>query len=173
MLAFTLLKALHVVSVVAWFAGLFYLPRLFVYHIEAAQKPQPDRDIIQAQLAIMERRLYYGIMWPALCLSFIFGLTLVALTHAQHHPWFQLKFLCVIGLVCYQLFCGEVRLALLSGECGWSSRQMRLINELPALFLIAIVVLVYVKEMMSVTLWAACMAAAFSVMGLLIFRRRK
>src|SRR5437868_728050 len=83
--------ALHLVAVVSWFAGLLYIVRLFIYHVEAEARPEAEKSVLQAQFQIMERRLWYGITWPALIATAATGGTLMVLTHAWDAPWFQLK----------------------------------------------------------------------------------
>ena len=71
------LKVFHIIGVIVWFAGLFYLGRLFVYHREADDRPEPERTTLKSQFSLMERRLYYGIAWPGLCISVVFGIALI------------------------------------------------------------------------------------------------
>lgn len=138
------LKAFHVIAVVTWFAGLFYLPRLFVYHAEASD------PAMRAQFKIMERRL--------LMMTHIGGALTVALGLAltgwwMHHQsaylltghWFSAKMGLVILLIIYHLMLVKLRRDFASDACHWSSRKLRLFNELPALLLIGIVILVVVK----------------------------
>ncbi len=71
------LKVFHIIGVIVWFAGLFYLGRLFVYHREAEDRPELERTTLKSQFSLMERRLYYGIAWPGLCISVVFGIGLI------------------------------------------------------------------------------------------------
>ncbi|GIT06653.1 MAG: hypothetical protein CM1200mP30_02830 [Pseudomonadota bacterium] len=71
------LKVFHIIGVIVWFAGLFYLGRLFVYHREADDRPEPERTTLKSQFSLMERRLFYGIAWPGLCISVVFGIALI------------------------------------------------------------------------------------------------
>ncbi len=145
MTGYLLCKALHIVSMVAWFAGLFYLPRLFVYAIESEEKAMVHKQAVQDQLGIMQRRLYHGIMWPAMVATLVFGAVLMVQTHAYTMLWMQLKLLMVLGLVGYHLYCGKIRRDLAKGVFEFSSRQMRFFNEVPTLFLLAIVLIVCFK----------------------------
>jgi putative membrane protein len=140
-------KALHLIGVVVWFAGLFYLGRLFVYHREADEHAEPERRILKAQFELMEKRLYYGITWPGLCITIFFGTAM--LMEWGLPPWILTKIGLVFLLVLYHLWCGHLRKMLLQGKCGWSGKQFRLFNEIPTLLLVSIVFLVVFKEAFS------------------------
>jgi putative membrane protein len=133
------IKALHVIFVVTWFAGLFYLPRLFVYHAEASQ------DAVRAQLKIMERRLLV-ITHIGATLALIFGVwTLLLVPGYLQQPWLHAKLTLVLGLIVYHLYLVRLKNQFAQDRCKRSPRWLRLFNELPALFLIAIVILAVVK----------------------------
>lgn len=139
--------SMHVISVVAWFAGLFYLGRLFVYVREASEKPEPDRRILLAQLQVMTRRLFWGITQPAMISTVLFGGWLISITGAMKQPWFHLKLLMILGLISYHFGCWLVVNRVQKGEeLQWRSLEFRLFNEVPTLFLLAIVSLVYFKN---------------------------
>ncbi|MFC0184930.1 CopD family protein [Pseudarcicella hirudinis] len=104
------IKAIHIIFVVSWFAGLFYLPRLFVYHTEANSKPEPEKKVIQEQFQKMEKILFNAIMVPAMWLTLISGSTLVYLTwwdSFAQHSWLHLKLSFVVCLVIYHFFAGN------------------------------------------------------------------
>ena len=133
------LKALHVVFVVTWFAGLFYLPRLFVYH--AATRDAPGL----ARFIVMERRLYFIMSLGAL-LAVLFGMAMIVAAPAYlSMGWLRVKLLLVAALVGYHGWCYRLMLALRAGESGHSQRWYRLFNEVPGLLLLAIVILAVVK----------------------------
>jgi protoporphyrinogen IX oxidase len=133
------LKAFHVVFVVTWFAGLFYLPRLFVYHATATDAPGLERFVT------MERRLF-GIMTLGGTLAAAFGVSmLVAAPGYLAFGWLHVKLALVAVLIGYHLWCYRLMIALRDGENRHSERWFRLFNEAPALLLIAIVVLAVVK----------------------------
>jgi protoporphyrinogen IX oxidase len=137
------LKSLHVIFVVTWFAGLFYLPRLFVYHVEATA---PE---VRAQLKVMERRLLM-ITHVGGALAIAFGLATllwfaVRDTAYLHQGWLHLKLLLVAGLIGYHAWLVRLKNQLADDRCTRSSRWLRLFNEIPGLLLIGIVVLVVVK----------------------------
>ncbi|HXR63264.1 MAG TPA: CopD family protein [Rudaea sp.] len=137
------LKALHVIFVVTWFAGLFYLPRLFVYHVEAGSAQ------VRAQLEIMQRRLL-GITNIGGALALAFGVATL-LWFARHDAaylqqgWLHLKLLLVACLIGYHAFLVRLKNQLAAGRCTRSSRWLRVFNEIPALLLVAVVILVVVK----------------------------
>ena len=131
-------KALHVIFMVTWFAGLFYLPRLFVYHAMATDAPSLKR------FKVMERKLYYGIMTPGAVLTVLFGLWLW-LGYGISGRWMHAKALLVVLLIGYHLSCGALLRAFAHDRNVRSHRWYRLFNEVPVVFLAAIVILVVVK----------------------------
>ena len=133
------LKAFHIVFVVTWFAGLFYLPRLFVYHAAATDAVGLER------FRVMERRLF-GIMTIGASLAILFGLLMVAGSPAYLQTgWLRVKLALVLVLIGYHLWCRALMVALRDGRSTHSPRWYRIFNEMPALLLIAIVVLAVVK----------------------------
>ena len=137
---FLWIKALHIVSVVCWFAGLFYLPRLFVYHA------QSQDSISQERFVIMERKLYRGIMLPAMIASLVFGIWLLSLTPGfLSQGWMHAKLTLVVLLVGYHHMCGAQLKRFARGENKRSHVFYRWFNEVPVLVLLAVVILVVVK----------------------------
>ena len=138
------LKAFHVIFVVTWFAGLFYLPRLFIYHVEATE------PVLRERFKVMEKRLL-AITHIGGGLAVAFGIALVvwwmrhAPTYLSHAGWFHAKLALVLTLIAYHFSLVRIAGQLKREQCRWSSRGLRLYNELPALLLIAIVILVIVK----------------------------
>ncbi len=135
-------KAFHIISMVTWFAALFYLPRLFVYHAMSEDKVSRDR------FKIMERKLYRGIMTPSAVMTLIFGLWLLsfystAQIAAMH--WLHAKLLLVLLLFAYHGYCGHLVKVFLQDSNQRSHRFYRWFNELPVILLMAIVILVVVK----------------------------
>src|SRR4051794_29089581 len=127
--AYLYVKALHLVAVVSWFAGLLYIVRLFIYHVEAAGKPEPERSLLQTQFALMERRLWYGITCPAAIAAAGFGIYMMVRIRAWEAGWFQLKLALLACLVGYHLYCGKIRKDLAAGRCRLTSVQLRIWNE--------------------------------------------
>jgi putative membrane protein len=135
------LKAFHLIALIAWFAGLFYLPRLFVYHAETQD------DLGLARFIVMERRLYYGIMWPAGIATTLFGLGLIAVYPAYYLTtgWMHAKLGLVALLWFYHVGCGHYLACFARNANTKTALFFRFYNEIPTLLLIAIVVLVVVK----------------------------
>ncbi|HEU4625595.1 MAG TPA: protoporphyrinogen oxidase HemJ [Steroidobacteraceae bacterium] len=133
------LKAFHVVFVVTWFAGLFYLPRLFVYHVTATDETSRERFVV------MERRLY-GIMSIGAALAILFGVSMLVAEPAYlTFGWLRTKLVLVALLIGYHYYCRVLMRALAAGRDTKSQKWYRLFNEAPALLLIAIVILAVVK----------------------------
>ncbi len=146
---YLLFKALHVVGFVAWFSGLFYLVRMFVYHAEAFEESQPKRDILHAQLSLMEKRVYTIICTPAAIITWLFGLLMIfhnGMEWLQLNWWIQVKLLLLLALTYYHWSCGRIAKRLAKGEKMLSSHQFRLYNEVPTLFLVFIVLLAVFKN---------------------------
>ena len=136
-----IIKALHVISMVAWFAGLFYLPRLFVYHAPAHD------NISIARFKIMERRLYYGITWPAALLTTGLGIGLITYNpdYYLRAGWMHTKFMLVIFLWVYHLLCGRFLRKFACDTNNKSEFFYRVFNEIPTILLISIVLLAVAK----------------------------
>lgn len=133
------LKALHVAFMVTWFAGIFYLPRLFIYHAEARDQPGLER------FEVMERRLY-GIMTLGAVLTIVLGLAMLWINRGLvAQSWFQAKLILIAGLIVYHLCCRGWIARLARGERPASTRWLRWFNEIPVLFLLGIVGLAVVK----------------------------
>ncbi|QGW75702.1 protoporphyrinogen oxidase HemJ [Pseudomonas alkylphenolica] len=137
---FLWIKALHIVSVVCWFAGLFYLPRLFVYHAQSQDSTSQERFVT------MERKLYRGIMLPSMIATLVFGIWLMSLTPGfLSQGWMHAKLTLVILLVGYHHMCGAQLKRFARGENTRSHVFYRWFNEVPVLILLAVVILVVVK----------------------------
>lgn len=151
-MTFLFLKSLHLIFMVAWFVGLFYLIRLFVYHVEAFEKSEQEQKILTAQYHIMETRLFQIIMRPAMTLTWIFG---IALIFARGMDWFKInywlhaKLVLVFLLSGYTEHAGKMISRLAKGEQVMSSDKMRLFNEIPTLFLVAIILLATYKNLLN------------------------
>lgn len=157
------LKALHIVGFVAWFAGLFYLVRMFVYHEESFDKAEPDRTILSTQFNIMQWRVYKIICNPAMMITFIGGLGMLYLNPAYlQMGWMHIKLALVCLLLAYHLYCKSVIKKLERGERIYTSFQYRLLNEVPTLFLVSIVLLAVLKSGLN-TLYAFLGVIAFGV----------
>ncbi|RTZ02221.1 CopD family protein [Flavobacterium sp. RSP49] len=141
------LKSLHLIFVITWFAGLFYIVRLFVYQIEAAQKPSPEKEILQKQYKIMTYRLWYIITWPSAVLASIFAFSLLYLNPSLIQlDYMQVKFGFVFALYLYHGKCQQIYNHLQNDEIKYSSNFMRLWNEGATIILFAVVFLIIVKD---------------------------
>lgn len=144
------IKSLHIIFVVTWFAGLFYMFRLFVYHIEALAKPELEQSILIKQYGIMERRLWYIITWPSCILTLTFGTSLLYLKpHLLSQPWMHLKIFFIACLLLYQWKGQLIFRGLKSGSYQTTSFKMRLWNEVGTLLLVAIVFIVVNQDSIS------------------------
>ena len=133
-------KSFHIIFMVAWFAGLFYMPRLFVYHAQATDVVSIER------FKVMERKLYYGIMTPCMVLTLGLGLWLWGGYRIGFGAgWMHAKLAFVAALLAYHAFCYRLMGQLQVGRCSWSPKQLRALNELPTLLLVIVVMLVVFK----------------------------
>ena len=140
--SYLLFKSLHLIAVVSWMAGLLYLPRIFVYHVE-----NKDKKIITDVFEVMERRLFIYIMRPAMVLTWIFGLILVYLYGIEifSQLWMQIKIVLVVLLSVYNDYLGKCLKALKNSTNTKSAKFFRVINEIPTLILIIVVFLAIFK----------------------------
>ena len=137
-------KALHLIFMVTWFAGLFYLPRLFVYHAMSEDQTSIDR------FKIMERKLYYGIATPGAMLTFIFGLGIIFTIGWEYYLmqlWFQIKLGLLMLMVLYHVFCAKLLIDFKHDRNAHSHVWYRWFNEIPVIFLIAIILLAVLRPM--------------------------
>ena len=141
---YLLFKSLHLIAVVSWMAGLLYLPRIFVYHVENFEKKQTT-EIFE----VMEIRLYFYIMRPTMVLSWIFGITLILIVGFETFSflWLQIKLALVVLLTIYHEYLGKCMRLLKSGKNKKSSKFYRIINEIPTILLILIVFIVIFKPL--------------------------
>ena len=155
LLYYPYLKALHIIFVVTWFAGLFYMPRLFIYATEAGSRPELEQNILRGQFVVMMKRLWYGITWPSAILTLALGLWVMVkggwhnLVLAPEGRWLLLKLVFVIFLYIYHFTLHWIFRQEIRGQFRYTTQQLRIWNELATVFLIAIVMLVVVKQSMS------------------------
>ena len=162
-------KALHIIGVVSWFAGLFYIVRLYIYHAEASVEAEPKRTLLIEQYKVMERRLWRAITQPAMVLTLITGAWLVKFYPLGQNPWLIFKLCLLVPLFAYHLHCGWIRKTLLADRIPFTSRQLRIYNEIPTFLLVGIVFTV-VSKTVSTGLWSlvgCCVFFALAV-GLLL-----
>nr|YP_002048807.1 hypothetical protein PCC_0146 [Paulinella chromatophora]ACB42597.1 hypothetical protein PCC_0146 [Paulinella chromatophora] len=140
-------KSLHIISVVVWFSGLFYLVRLFIYHSEITTMEPVLRKAFHAQYSLMELRLVNIITTPGMAMTILMATSLLLLEPTLlREQWMQSKIFLVLLLLIYHLFCYRIMGQLQSGTCYWSGKQLRALNELPTLLLLLIVMLVVFKS---------------------------
>ena len=148
---FLYLKAVHIVFIVTWFAGLFYMPRLFVYIIESHDKPEPEKTILLKQLNMMASRLWYGITWPSAVVTLGMGTALIINQPEWLSQGFMhIKLTLVFLLYLYHFSLHRIFKQLSRNMIRYSSRQMRLWNEVATLFLISIVFIIVLKSALSI-----------------------
>jgi putative membrane protein len=150
------LKAIHIIFIVTWFAGLFYMPRFFIYNTEANEKGEPEKKILQKQFLVMMRRLWLGITWPSAILSLIFGPWVMLnggwdkLLFQPAGNWLLIKLIFVLFLYVYHFTLHSIYKQESKGIFKYSSQQLRLWNEVATIFLVAIVMIAVVKQNISV-----------------------
>jgi protoporphyrinogen IX oxidase len=159
---FPYIKALHIIFIVTWFSGMFYIVRLFIYNTEAGEKDEPERSILQRQFSIMIKRLWFGITWPSAILTLILGLTVWYLLGFTP-TWLIIKLGFVLGLFLYHFSLHSIYKQQMKGEFSYSSQQLRIWNEVATIFLVAIVMLVVVKQNMSVV-WGLAGLTGFVIL---------
>ncbi len=152
-MGFEYVKALHLIFIVTWFAGLFYIVRLFIYQTEALEKPEHERLILKPQLDLMARRLWYIITWPSAILTLIFGSWVLTYRWGYlQQDFMQAKLIFVSLLYVYHGYSQVIFNQLQKGKSRWTSTQLRLWNEVSTLLLFAIVFLIVLKNTLSM-LW--------------------
>jgi protoporphyrinogen IX oxidase len=156
------IKALHIIFVVTWFAGIFYMPRLFIYNTEAGDKPEAARTVLREQFGVMIKRLWYGITWPSAILTLLLGGSTWSMLHATP-AWLMVKLAFVIGLYAYHFSLHFIVQQQLKGIFKYSSQQLRIWNEVATIFLVAIVMLAVVKNSISFV-WALCGLILFVIL---------
>ncbi|WP_372655571.1 CopD family protein [Halobacteriovorax sp.] len=159
--AFPYLKALHIIFIVTWFAGLFYIVRLFIYQTEAQDKSDLEKKVLTDQFKIMSKRLWYGITWPSAVLTLIFGPSLIHIyMPISEHPWLIAKLCFVLLLYIYHFICHRIFKNLQSDIYNLSSTKLRIWNEVATILLFAIIFLVILQSVLS--MWKG-------LLGLILF----
>ncbi|MBW4500166.1 MAG: protoporphyrinogen oxidase HemJ [Scytonema hyalinum WJT4-NPBG1] len=155
-MAYSWFKAFHIVGIVVWFAGLFYLVRLFIYHAEANQEPEPARTILKNQYQIMEKRLYSIITTPGMLVTVAMAIGLLTTEpDVLKEGWLHVKLGFVVLLIGYHHYCKRLMKQLAEDKCKWNSQQLRALNEAPTVMLIVIVLLAVFKNNLptDITAW--------------------
>ncbi len=168
------LKALHIIFMVSWFAGLFYIIRLFIYHTEAQTKSASEKEILSAQFIIMEKKLWWIITTPAMILTLLFGIWMLFINTALlEQKWMLIKLGFVAVLLFYHGVCQKVMFDLINNRFNWTSNGLRIWNELATLILVAVVFLVELQGSMN---WLKATLGFFGVaillmIGIKIYKR--
>lgn len=164
------LKAVHIVFVVSWFAGLFYVVRLFIYHVEAKELDEPARGILQRQYTLMESRLWNIITVPSMVITVGTGIAMIALNPGYLQAgWMHAKLGFVVLLLVYHFLCGRMIARLKRGEVPMSALRLRMWNEVATLLLVAIVFLVVVRQFLS-WVWGVGGLVALGVLFMVIIK---
>lgn len=149
-MAFEYVKALHIIFIVTWFAGLFYIVRLFIYQTESLERPPNERAILKPQLDLMAYRLWYIITWPSAILTLVFGTWVLSYRWEYLQlPFMHAKLFFVVLLYAYHIKCHLIFKELQQGGKKWTSNQLRIWNEASTLLLFAIVFLIVLKNLLS------------------------
>jgi putative membrane protein len=162
-----IIKALHIIFMVSWFAGLFYMVRLFIYHVEANGKSEPEKSILSKQFLLMQGRLWWIISTPAMVITVIFGvLMLVAFPSYLSQLYMHLKLGFVVLLLIYHFICQKIFIDLKNHRYHWGSGALRVWNEVATLLLVIIVFIIVLKDSMN---WVYATFGFFAVALLLMF----
>ena len=155
------LKALHIIFVITWFAGLFYIVRLFIYHVEAEKKEEPAKEILQTQYKLMSKRLWYIITWPSAILASVFAFWMLYKNpYYLQMSWMHIKLTFVFALYFYHFSCQKIFNQLQKNIIKYSALQLRIWNEVATIFLFAIVFLVTLQNAIN---WV------WGVVGIILF----
>lgn len=174
--AYNYIKSLHLIFVITWFAGLFYSPRIFIYHIESSQKASPAKEILGTQLKLMAKRLWYIITWPSAILAVVFGLWLLVLApYWLDQPWMRAKLGFVVLLIIYHIKTHLIFKQLQNDQIKYTSNFMRIWNEGATLILFAVVFLVLLKNTLNMVygmLWLFGLAILL-MLGIKLYKRTR
>ena len=163
-MSYLYLKSLHFIFIVTWFAGLFYVVRIFIYQTEANEKPEPDRSILVKEYQRNGKRLWLGITWPSAILTLIFGFTLLFVHRSGYlsQGFMHIKLTFVALLYIYQLYCHWLYRQLQQGRYTLTSIRLRIYNEIATILLVGIVFIIVLKSAMSLV-WGLVGLLAFTI----------
>jgi putative membrane protein len=164
---YSLIKALHIIFVVSWFAGLFYMIRLFIYHTEAQSKTEVEKEILSTQFITMEKKLWWIITTPAMILALLFGIWMFTLNPVLlKMPWMHVKLTTLLVLFFYHFYSQRMMFCLHKGQFKWTSTRLRMWNELATLCLVIIVIVAVTKG--SISWWKASISFFLVAVGLML-----
>ncbi len=169
------LKAMHIIFAVTWFAALFYIPRLFIYQTEAREKADNSSEAMIAQYKLMSKRLWKGIAWPSLILNLLFGLGILQPYFLFMPPWLIVKLVFIGLLIGYHHVLHFAFKGLQKDHYKYSSDQMRMINEIATVFLFGIVILGVMKGIVNFTYFTTGMIGLIILLyvGIVMYRRSR
>ncbi|NJN85248.1 MAG: protoporphyrinogen oxidase HemJ [Leptolyngbyaceae cyanobacterium SL_7_1] len=168
-MAYLWLKSLHIIGFVAWFAGLFYLPRLFIYHIEAEERQEPVRSALKEEYSRIETLLYKLIMMPAMIFTIAMAIGIISTEPiVLGQTWLHVKLLFVLLLIGFHFYCGILIRQLKTETCSINSLQMRRINEIPTILLSLVVLLAIFKNSIPISITALGTVITLSIFAIII-----
>ena len=169
------LLAFHIIAIVCWFAGLLYSGRLLIYAQEAQTRPDAERKLFHDQYVIMKRRLWFGITTPAMLATVVLGIVLMLRVNAHPLPWFMLKMVLILLLLAYHFCCQALIKAQARGRYRFTSRQLRIWNEVGTTLLLFIVLLVKHKSIQPAVISTviACLMLGVVFAAISVLRRKK
>ena len=175
-MSFAVIKSLHLIFMVSWFAGLFYIVRLFIYHTEAQSKSEGEKNVLSEQFIIMEKKLWWIITTPAMILTIVFGVTMLILEPFYlKMGWMHIKLSFVALLLVYHFVSQRILFQLKNNKFNWTSNRLRIWNELATLCLVAIIFLAVLKNELN---WIKGTVGFFAVaiglmIGIKIYKRSR
>lgn len=176
-MAYLWFKSFHIIGFVAWFAGLFYLPRLFIYHLEAEERQEPVRSALKGEYSRIEKLLYKLIMMPAMIFTIAMAVGIISTEpDVIRQTWLHVKLLLVLLLIGFHFYCGKLIDRLERETCSINSLRMRQINEIPTIVLGLVVLLAIFKNSLptSITAWGTViMVSIFALIIQLYARKRR
>ncbi len=175
-MAYYWFKAFHLIGIVVWFAGLFYLVRLFVYHAEADLEPEPAQSILKKQYEIMEKRLYGIITTPGMIVTVVCAIGLISTEpEILKSTWLHIKLGIVLLLIGYHHYCKKLMKKLAAGECQLTGQQFRALNEVPTIMLVLIVLLAVFKNSLplDITTWVVFALIVAMVASIQLYAKKR
>ena len=164
--SYNIIKSLHIIFMVSWFAGLFYIVRLFIYHVEARVKSDAEKTVLQNQYKLMQKRLWYIITWPAMIGTVLFGSWMFFIKpELLEFGYIHVKLSFAVLLVAYHFICHKIYLNLQRNRGNYTSGKLRIWNEIATLFLVAIVFIIEMRHTMN---WVYGVVGFFTVAILLM-----
>ena len=169
-MSFLYVKALHIIFVVTWFAGLFYIVRLFIYQTEAAEREEPERSILVKEYKRNSKRLWFGITWPSAILTLVFGTWVISHVPAYlSESFMHIKLTFVFLLYIYHILCHKIYSQLQQEVYKYSSQKLRVWNEVATILLVGIVFIIVLKNAMSMV-WGLLGLVVFTVVLMLAIK---